>query len=539
MLHEVVWYFAILTGDPEVTTGLFRGTGISTENEIGMQPVNLVAESSLSLSKEACRASRAGVVISKPRGDNLTLYLGLSVADEASALEAARSAAATGFDALRADANRTWGDHLKRAEVEGAANKRTFYTGLYHSLIKPVESEADNYCWKGGPALYTDFATMWDQYKTQNPLVFTLFPERIVPIVRSVQKTAETLGNYTPGHVFGKDYYKFSGQSRGLCHVLLWDAYQRLEVSGALSSDDRTDWHKILDTMLDTVKKDRSSIRDGEKQSYSQLLDVSYASFCTKRLAEELGRGADAAVLSPYLGLWRDAFDPATGLMRDGEYYEAGPISYSFRLLHDMESRIALSGGPAKFAGQLDSFFGYGKEPVMQLGAPPWEPARSEAIKTGRFDGVNNEVTLETPYAYHYLGMPDKTAEVVSGVMEFHFSDKPGGLPGNDDSGGLSSWYSWNAIGLFPVPGQGIFFVGSPLFKHVVLMVGTKRFTIEVDKPSDEAIYPAAIEINGKDVRRTFLTYREVLNGGSLRIVLTGERGSFTPEELPPSDRTP
>jgi putative alpha-1,2-mannosidase len=352
-----------------------------------------------------------------------------------------------------------------------------------------------------------------------------------------VQKVAETLGNYTPGHVLDRNHFKFSGQSRGLCHVLLWDAYQRLKIMGSVG--DPVDWHKILDTMLEAIKKDRLSIKDGEKQSYSHLLDVSYASYCTKRLAEELGRSEEAAVLAPYLPMWREAFDPASGLMREAEYYEAGPVSYSFRLLHDMDSRIALSGGPAGFAAQLDSFFGYGKDPIKQLGEPPWEPARSEGMNSGRFDGVNNEVTLETPYAYHYVGLPDKTAEVVTGVMKYHFSDNPGGLPGNDDSGGLSSWYVWNAIGLFPVPGQGIFFVGSPLFTRINLAAGAGKFSIEVNKPSEEAIYLETVELNGAGLQRTFLRYDEVLNGGSLRVSLTDRRGSFTPEELPPSDRTP
>ena len=42
---------------------------------------------------------------------------------------------------------------------------------------------------------------------------------------------------------------------------------------------------------------------------------------------------------------WVNAFDPATGLLRDSEFYEGGKWNYSFRLLHDMAARIALAGG--------------------------------------------------------------------------------------------------------------------------------------------------------------------------------------------------
>ena len=74
----------------------------------------------------------------------------------------------------------------------------------------------------------------------------------------------------------------------------------------------------------------------------------------------------------------------------------------------------------------------------------------------GRFDGTNTEVAMETPYARHFVGCPDHTARIVNGVLRLHYRDSCGGLPGNDDSGALSSWYVWNAIGLFPVAGQGI-----------------------------------------------------------------------------------
>ena len=39
-----------------------------------------------------------------------------------------------------------------------------------------------------------------------------------------------------------------------------------------------------------------------------------------------------------------------------------------------------------------------------------------------------------------------------------------GGLPGNDDSGGLSSWYVWASLGIFPVAGQGIYLLNAPSF---------------------------------------------------------------------------
>lgn len=148
----------------------------------------------------------------------------------------------------------------------------------------------------------------------------------------------------------------------------------------------------------------------------------------------------------------------------DSRYYEAGPIHYSFRLLHDMPTRIAIAGSDADFAKQLDRFFGYDRKPVPGLGGPLWTEERSLRMGEGRFDGLNNETMLETPYACAYAGRHDRTCEIVQSVRDQRYADTPGGIPCNDDAGALSSWYVWTAIGLFPVFGQGILLIGAPMF---------------------------------------------------------------------------
>ena len=64
-------------------------------------------------------------------------------------------------------------------------------------------------------------------------------------------------------------------------------------------------------------------------------------------------------------------FQPPDGLLVDSTYYEGGKWNYSFRLLHDMQTRIGLAGGEGRFIELLDRFFGYGADPVKQLGELP------------------------------------------------------------------------------------------------------------------------------------------------------------------------
>ena len=162
-----------------------------------------------------------------------------------------------------------------------------------------------------------------------------------------------------------------------------------------------------------------------------------------------------------------NAFDPETGLLVDSTYYEGGRWNYSFRILHDMQARIELAGGDERFLALLDSFFGYGADPVKQVGERPSVEELAAGYALNRFEGLNNEPDMEVPWAYHYVGRPDRTAEVVHAAMQQQFGLGRGGLPGNDDSGGLSSWYVWASLGLFPVAGQSLYLINAPSFAHV------------------------------------------------------------------------
>ena len=92
---------------------------------------------------------------------------------------------------------------------------------------------------------------------------------------------------------------------------------------------------------------------------------------------------------------------------------------------------------------------------------------------------------MEVPWAYHYVGRPDRTTEVVHALLHSAFGSGRGGLPGNDDSGGLSSWYVWASIGLFPVAGQSLFLVNAPSFDRTSIQVPGGEFVVEAEGRRD------------------------------------------------------
>jgi putative alpha-1,2-mannosidase len=237
---------------------------------------------------------------------------------------------------------------------------------------------------------------------------------------------------------------------------------------------------------------------------------------------------------------WQNAF-AADGLLKDSTFYEGTKWNYSFRLLHDMAGRIRLAGGDAAFVELLDTFFGVGAEPVRQPGVAPSPAEMAAGAALGRFEGFNNEPDMEAPYAYLYAGRHDRVCEIVRAGLEQCFGDTPGGMVGNDDSGGMSSWYVWNALGLFPVAGQDVFLIGSPLFEAARLRVAEDAvFSIAAAGNSSDRPYVMAATLNGEPLDRPYLRWAEIAAGGTLSLEMSDAPTGW-PSLRPPSvaDATP
>jgi len=249
----------------------------------------------------------------------------------------------------------TWSQVLDRFEIEGASaeQREIFYSALYHSLLKPADfCDEDPFTKRDGP-FYLDFSTMWDMYKGQLPLVMMLFPERGRDIVNFLLDTAAREGNFPISYLMDNISERFDRQGSCLAHMTLADAFWR--------KIDGIDWDRALRAMHRTVKLGRGGefAQRGVVHPLSHTLDLAGANWCTAMVAKGLGDQHVHDACFPLSANWKNAYDPNTGLLGDSEYYEGDRWNYSFRLLHDMEGRIAVSGGDEKFVTSLDHFFGF------------------------------------------------------------------------------------------------------------------------------------------------------------------------------------
>jgi putative alpha-1,2-mannosidase len=416
-------------------------------------------------------------------------------------------------------------------------------TALYHSLIKPCFADDESPFWPASGPYTFDICTMWDIYKTQLPLLTAIVPERVVDLLESMIRVSEEEGNFPIGYRMARGADRFFRQASALLHTALADV-QALGLGFG-----QIDWTWALVHMVDDMRRlyGEDFFEHGVVHPITHTLDLAYGHYCTAQVALSLNDQRLATDLLARSHQWANAFDRGTGLLRDSEFYEGGKWNYSFRLLHDMAVRIAMAGGDTAFIGMLDAFFGYGARPVTQPGVHPRPAEMAIGYSLNRFEGLNNEPDMEAPWAYHYAGRPSRTTEVVHAALTWQFGTGPGGLPGNDDSGGLSSWYVWASLGLFPVAGQNLFLVNAPAFAHASLKIGDREFVIETSGHREPPIGADGIEVtppvqyvqsatlNGKQLDAGHVRAMDIHRGGRLYLELGSEPSDWGRKVRPPS----
>ena len=479
------------------------------------------------------------VLGSTETGQTVEVRLGFSLRGVDQARENLRTDCGQGspaFDVRRAATTEAWSGHLGRVRVEGGSSDRrtVFATAMYHSLIKPCFAVDESPFWPTrGPWVF-DIATMWDIYKTQLPLLTTIVPERSVEMINALLKVCEEEGNLPIGYRMARGADRFFRQASALAHTLLADV-AALGLKGV-------DWDWALVHMHSDLRRmyGEEFLERGVTHPVTHTLDIASGYHCTARVARVVGDDALAGRFDALAELWRNAFDPVTGLLVDSTFYEGGKWNYSFRLVHDMRGRIELAGGPERFVELLDQFFGFGADPVKQLAEPPHGDQVGAGYALNRFEGLNNEPDMEAPWAYQYGGRPDRTSEIVHAVLTNQFGVGPGGLPGNDDSGALSSWHVWASLGLFPVAGQNTFLVNAPSFAHAQIDVGGHPFVVETEGFSEPhrggpTQYVQSAHLDDEPLDRAYLSGTDLRRAKRLRLLLGPEPSPWGTSDLPPS----
>lgn len=434
---------------------------------------------------------------------NLRLVISLAGTDEA--LRLLRNDE-TDFDAAKQKADEIWEDALGRFEIDTDEKaKEKFYSNLYHSLVKPCDWTGDSFVYSKAKPFVTDYATLWDMYKTALPLVLMCYEDMGSKVCESLMCLCDVLGEMPNGFGLSSNYIEHSTQARTLGAYVLMTAY-RYGV--------KIDPHRMVKCIdRDVFAPNKTDFTvEGKCASNTWLLDMADCCALCAEIAKEIGENEIALRLEPLADQWVKAYDKETGLLSDdSSYYEGTKYNYSFRQMVKMDERIALAGGKEKFVELLDRFFGYGAADVTL----PTDPDRADIVNDnyalGRFEGFNNESDTEAPFSYIYAGRHDRTVEIVRAGLDGMFTTGTGAIPGNNDSGAMSSYYVLTSLGLFPVAGQNLFLLGAPIFDRAkIKLFNGKEIEIVNNSENEKATF------NGKEVSNFMLKADELMQGGTL-----------------------
>ena len=443
-------------------------------------------------------------------GDTALMRVGYSTISPQHAKEAVHASGAP-FDEIADGAYRLWNESLSRVSIQtdDETLKRKFYSNLYHSLIKPCDMTGETVLGVTGDTV-TDLATFWDQYKTALPLIYLCYPEMGEKIVQGIVNISRTLGKIPCS--FGlSDIFPCEEQAKMLGILTLCDAHY-MGIRGAAV--------EVIEECIqrELEREDYGAfLKTGFFDRYTHILDVTDACFHVARLTK------DPRLKTRLLALaqcWKNAYGEDALMSGDSKYYEGDRYTYSFRLQANMEERIALAGGKEKFAAMLDRFFGFEGESLRQIRDLDADRAIGEN-GYHRFQGFNNECDMETPYAYLYADRHDRLCEIVRECVHRSFGTGTGALPGNNDSGGLSSLFVFNALGIFPANGTGDFLLGAPQIESAdIMLTGGKRVEIRVSRQQPDAIYVERAEWNGKRLDAFRIPMGDLMQGGTLHFFM-------------------
>jgi putative alpha-1,2-mannosidase len=158
-------------------------------------------------------------------------------------------------------------------------------------------------------------------------------------------------------------------------------------------------------------------------------------------------------------------------------------------------------------------------------------------FERGHFD-MGNEPGFLIPDLYLWAGRPDRTADRIIDLLRRDFSDSRAGIPGNDDSGAMSSWYAFQSMGFYPNAGQDVYLIGTPSFPRVDIQLGSgKTFSIVAENFRRDRLnrYVQSATLDGKPLDTAWFRHGQIARGGTLKLVMGSAPSRWGTGTPPPS----
>lgn len=443
------------------------------------------------------------------------------------------------FDELRAEARARWNADLGRISVEGGTEeqRRVFYTGLYHLLIHPnvlqdvngqyPAMESDQIRTAQGNR-YTVFS-LWDTYRNVHQLLTLVYPERQRDMLNSMLDMYKEHGWLPKWELYGRETYTMEGDPsipvivdswmKGMRHFDVELAYEAMRKGAATPGKD----NKLRPDNDDYMKLGYVPLREEFDNSVSHALEYYIADYALSRMAEALGKTADAKLFRQRAMGYKHYFSKEAGTLRpllpDGSFltpfnprqgenfepcpgfHEGSAWNYTFYVPHDIPGLAKLMGGRKAFVDKLQSVF-----------------------DTGAYDPAN-EPDIAYPYLFSYFkGEEWRTQKLTRELLNKYFTTQPNGIPGNEDTGTMSAWAIFSMMGFYPnCPGEPTYILTAPVFDKVTIKLQPeyykqRQLVIEAPGATGSKAYIKRVTMGGKTVKSSIVTHDELVNAGTMHV---------------------
>ena len=410
-----------------------------------------------------------------------------------------------------------------------------YHLQIHPNILNDVNGEypqmEGNEIWHTDKNRYTVFS-LWDTYRNVHILMGLIFPDRQVDMINSMLDIYKGWGWLPKWELYSRETFTMEGDPslpvivdswmRGLRDFDVDLAYEAMRKSAVTPGKD----NPMRPDNDDYMKLGYVPLREQYDNSVSHALEYYIADWNLAQLAKELGKDddyklflersmgykhyycKDYGVFRPILpdGTFYSPFDP-----REGENFEPSPgfhegnsYNYTFAIPHDPQGLAKIMGGKKKYIDKLQSIF-----------------------DNGFFD-MSNEPDIIYPYLFsHFKGEEWRTQKIVRELLKKHFRNDPAGLPGNDDTGTMSTWAIYSMMGFYPdCPGKPNYTFTTPIFDKVTITLDRNYYdndsiVIETVKPEgSEGIYIDRIEVDGKRHKGFMIDNDKFVNAKHIKFYL-------------------
>ncbi|KAH4115756.1 hypothetical protein HBI56_169420 [Parastagonospora nodorum] len=479
------------------------------------------------------------------------------------------------FDGLVTAAEQAWHKKFTPISIEAKgindSIQTSFWSAVYRTMISPQDYTGENPHWQSDVPYYDSWYCIWDMWRVQLPFLTVLDPAVMSKMATSLLDTYKHRG-WLPDCMMST----CKGWTQGGSNAdnVLVDAYVK-NLTGidwnlayeAIVNDaenEPLEWNKEGRGGLTSWKRlnyipssDFDPIGFGtNSRSISRTLEYSYNDFNLATLANGIGKNTSSKYLAratnwenlfkadqkssingvdtnftgyfqpKYLnGTWgyQDPIDcsPLTSFCsltsNPRDTFESSIWEYQFFVPHDVGKVIDLLGGDDTFIKRLNFFH------------------------TSGLADIGNEPVFLTVFMPHYAGRPALSAERVHYYIPSSFNSSLAGLPGNDDSGAMGAFTIFSMLGLFPNPGQNVYFITPPFFESFSITSPVTNKTATVRSTNFDStyknIYIQSAKLNGETYTKNWIGHEFFTQGWTLELVLGDKESDWgtKAEDRPPS----